>query len=467
MNFISIVFYLFFIVVLALYRLTPEGYRYIVLLIASYVFYGYGSVYAIPVLLGVTVWTFFGGKLIEKTGKKYIFWIFFLLNIAGLVTFKFGKTLSMDLALPIGMSFYVFQSCGYLNDVYRRHMPAERNFLRYAAFVSFFPTVLSGPIQRSRELLPAIRSGEIADSDEMIKGWVLFAWGVFEKTVVSERLLTVVVTGYDEVYLQGTAYLLMAAIAFSLYIYADFSAYSDMARGIGKALGFEVGKNFRNPYLSTSLTEFWTRWHTSLNNWFLENVYIPLGGNRKGKFRKYLHIMIVFTLSGIWHGTGWHFLIWGVLNGVLVVIGQVLRPFKLFVYRKAHVDEELTSILFIRRVITFWIITLTWVFFQNGTREAIYIIRHIILFSPTALFSPDLLVIGGDAVRTVITFLAAAFFCYIQIRRKEESECWKKFKREPRFFQCVSLALLLVVSLFSSFGNNIEQVGTQFLYFQF
>lgn len=313
MNYISLVFYAFIFVFFCVYYLVPQKYRYIVIFIGSYVFYGYSNLKMLFVLAGVTLISYIGGLALSKKHNRFILTLFLILDISILLVFKylnfaianlnifFSKFIpskeqisQVSIALPIGLSFIVFQSVTYLTDIYRNNVEVEKNMIRYGAFVAFFPTVLSGPIQKARELLPQIKAPSTFDGDKAKKGTILFVWGLFEKIMVANKLLLIVNTVFINYQDYNSAYYVLAGISFSLYIYADFSSYSDMARGIAMIMGIHIGKNFDNPYLSLSTSEFWNRWHTSLNSWFIENIYIPLGGNRKGTYRKYVNILIVF-----------------------------------------------------------------------------------------------------------------------------------------------------------------------------
>ncbi len=292
MNFLSWSFAGFITAFVIIYYCVSARYRYIPLLGASILFYGWSDWHYLPILAGVILISYTGGVALYHHRSRLIYAAFFIADLGVLFFFKYtnffilnwnavtGGTLSeLDIILPVGLSFYVFQSVSYLSDVYRKGMAPERNILRYGAFVSFFPTILSGPIQKSRAMLPQIQNPRF-DSEQAIKGVILFIWGAFVKTCVANRLLTIVGTVFtsDAYSTYGTAYYIAAAVSFSLYIYADFSSYSDMAQGVSMILGIDIGRNFLNPYLSTSLSEFWRRWHSSLNDWFIENIYIPLGG---------------------------------------------------------------------------------------------------------------------------------------------------------------------------------------------
>lgn len=485
MNFLSLEFYLFLLVFLIIYYILPQSYRYIAIFSGSYLFYGFKNPKMLLILLLVTSLTYIGGLIIGKNPKKYLIVSFFLLNVCILFVFKYlnfviqnyntivSKLLSniytineVDIILPIGLSFIIFQSCTYLSDVYHKKIEPEKNLIRYGAFVAFFPTILSGPIQKSRNLLPQIKSPGSFDGNQAQKGTVLFVWGLFEKVMVANNLSIIVSRVFDDYLNYDSAYYILAAISFSLYIYADFSSYSDMARGIAKIMGIDVGKNFNNPYLSVSTSEFWNRWHMSLNSWFIENIYIPLGGNRKGLFRKFLNMFIVFFISGLWHGANWHFIAWGGINGILVISGQLLKPLKNFLYCKLKIDESVESIQFCKQVITFGLITITWVFFRNGIKDSLYIVKRMIFFNPINFFDPNLLSISGTNVTTFITLVATVIFCVIQLKRQNEHETYLKYARQPMLVQCICVAVIICVCIFSICSTETE-VNTQFIYFQF
>lgn len=485
MNFLSLSFYLFIPIFLIMYYIVPKKYRYIVICIGSYTFYGYSNFKMLVVLIGVTIISYIGGLAINRKHSKGMLAIFVILEIAVLGVFKYldfaidsynliiskfmpNNTLIYEksIVLPVGLSFMVFQSITYLSDVYRKNIEIERNIIRYAAFVAFFPTVLSGPIQKARELLPQIKNPNSFDGEQAKKGTILFVWGLFEKIVVANRLLVVVNKVFNDYASYNSAYYIVAGIAFTFYIYADFSSYSDMARGIAKLMGINVCKNFNNPYLSVTTSEFWNRWHTSLNDWFIENIYIPLGGNRKGTGRKYVNVFIVFLISGLWHGAQYHFVVWGVINGILVIIGQIIKPLKSKIYSLIHVDENCDSIIFCKRAIVFWLITLTWVFFNNGIYESLYIVKNMVMFNPINFFDENLFSIAGTVVATFITILSTAIFCRVQTRRINESDEYNRFSVQPFFFQSLLIALLICACVFTVCSTDTT-VNTQFLYYQF
>jgi D-alanyl-lipoteichoic acid acyltransferase DltB (MBOAT superfamily) len=233
---------------------------------------------------------------------------------------------AFNVLLPVGISFYTFQALGYSIDVYYGRVRAERDFITYALFVTFFPQLVAGPIERTASLLPQFKENHGFDYDRVTSGLKLAAWGMFKKVVVADRLALYVNGVYGEPGVYPAAALALATFFFAFQIYCDFSGYSDIAIGCARALGFNLIANFRRPYFASSITEFWRRWHISLSAWFKDYLYIPLGGNRKGSFRRHLNLMITFLVSGLWHGAAWHFVVWGALHGAFQVAEHICYP---------------------------------------------------------------------------------------------------------------------------------------------
>lgn len=485
MSIISITFFAFLIAIVISYYSVNIKYRYIVLLIGNYIFYGWKSPYFILFLVFTTIVTYVGGLQVRNNKKKYYFYLllnlsiliickysnFIISNINNFFSLRFESTMiqKLNIILPLGLSFYVFQSSTYLHDVYFEKIDPEYNFLRYAAFVSFFPTLLSGPIQKSRNLLPQMKEPFPFDFDRARKGFVLIIYGIFQKIVVAYFLKIIIDYPTNKMIIDNnsSAFYILSAISFSLYIYADFSSYSDIARGVSKLFGINIQKNFKNPYLSTSLTEFWTRWHCSLNEWFTEIIYIPLGGSRKGKVRKFINIFIVFFISGLWHGASWNFVLWGVINGLLVIIEQIVNPLKSYVYRKLCVDEKNESIILFQRAFVFCMITITWVFFNvSDVKMAIQYIKQITIYEPVRLFVSDIFTFNNTVPSTIILYVSTLVFCIIQYMRKNEKEVYVVFARQPIFIQITLLSFLIMFCIFV-FTSNKSVINMDFLYFNF
>lgn len=341
MIFNSMQFLIFFPIVFLIYFLFPPKIRYIWLLVASYYFYMCWNPKYIFLILFSTIVTYISGIAIERVkekktdNKRKIYYlrgcvaIGFILNLLILFYYKYFKftvdsinrligiinlQIAMpfyDAILPVGISFYIFQALGYTVDVYRGEIKAERNFLRYALFVSFFPQLVAGPIERSKNLLSQVEKPTYFNVDHARQGLITMAYGLFMKVVVADQLANIVDPIYNSWSEQSGMNLMAATVLFAFQIYCDFEGYSQLAIGSAQVLGFHLNPNFRTPYLCTSIRDFWQRWHISLTSWFRDYLYIPLGGNRKGKIRKYVNTMIVFLVSGLWHGASWHFVVWG------------------------------------------------------------------------------------------------------------------------------------------------------------
>lgn len=360
MLFNSIHFLCFFPVVILMYFLIPHRFRYLFLLASSYYFYMcWNYKYALLMALS-TVITYLSGLIIGSVyGKKELLsprrWRFFrkatvfisfFLNLSILFFFKYFNFVSgsitrlflamgivlqqpkVDVILPVGISFYTFQALSYTMDVYRGEIAPERNLLKYALFVSFFPQLVAGPIERSKNLLHQISEVHQFQWSRVKSGLLLMCFGYFQKVVVADRLAILVNQVYNHYQVYEGLEIALATVFFAFQIYCDFASYSNIAIGAARVMGFRLMENFNTPYFSTSVTEFWHRWHISLSTWFRDYLYIPLGGNRKGTLRKYINLMVVFLVSGLWHGASWHFVAWGGLNGLYQVVESASKPLR-------------------------------------------------------------------------------------------------------------------------------------------
>lgn len=408
MSFISPEFVLFFCTIVPLFFILPHKYRWIMLLIFSYFFYAYGNIQYVPILLGTTLIDYFAAIKIEdsktETGRRLWLAASMTSNLGILFIFKYfnffnqslGTVLgyqpfTLDLILPIGISFYTFQSMSYTIDVYKRQMHVERNLGIMATFVVFFPQLVAGPIERATNLLDQFFKEMKWDTDRVVGGLQLMLWGFFKKVVIADRLAVYVNAVYNDVTDYTGMSLILATVFFAFQIYCDFSAYSDIAIGAARVLGFDLMTNFRQPYFSQSVREFWARWHISLSTWFRDYLYIPLGGNRAGFTRGLLNLFFVFLVSGLWHGANWTFVMWGTLHGLAVVFLAVTRQFNInFLTGK---DPFSTSI---RWALTFAFVCFAWIFFRANTwADAMYIVGNLFNFSAsvdlTAPFTAGLL----------------------------------------------------------------------------
>jgi alginate O-acetyltransferase complex protein AlgI len=381
-SFTSLEFCLYFVVVSVVYfQLPPRGRQWL-LLVASAWFYGRFVPAFLLILVGVISVDYIAGRCIERApmgslARRSWLWASLVANIGLLMAFKYGDFLLANFdalvgfvgigepgwrlgwILPIGLSFHTFQALSYVFEVYAGRVPAERDLLRYALYVLFFPQLVAGPIERPQHLLPRLACEARFSAARMRDGLSLMAWGFFKKLVIADRLAPLADAAYRVPGETQAALLVVGTVAFAFQIFADFSGYSDIARGAGRVLGVELMENFAAPYGATSVREFWTRWHRSLSTWFRDYVYIPLGGNREGGIRRARNTLITFALSGLWHGANWTFMVWGLLNGVLVV-GRDVLP------RKSSIRCSRFAMA-LATVGTFLLICLTWVFFRAAT----------------------------------------------------------------------------------------------------
>jgi alginate O-acetyltransferase complex protein AlgI len=472
MVFNSFAFIIFFALVTALYFVTPQRYRWAVLLTGSCYFY----MFFIPIyilILGVTiVIDYVAAILIEKetdparrrmylsvsvlslvlTLAIFKYFNFFNENVAQLAAllhwnYPIG---ALQILLPIGLSFHTFQGLSYVIEVYRGKQRAERHFGIYSLYVMYFPQLVAGPIERPQNMLHQFRDEHRFNLHRTADGLFLALWGLFKKVVVADSLALYVDTVYGaSTHHTGTT-LLVATYCFAIQIYCDFSAYSDIARGVSRVYGIELMKNFETPYFARSISEFWSRWHISLSTWFRDYVYIPLGGNRVSTAKWVRNILFVFMLSGFWHGANWTFIVWGALHGVYLVIE---RGFASLTSRVAHWPPG--AILVGRAaglLLTFHAVVFAWIFFRAANMTAAIDIITRIFTAPGPVFSDPILAQGMFGIAVVIALDAFHRLTEFWDRRTTYSLAF-------RFAYALTLLFGIVLL-------GIEK-GTQFIYFQF
>lgn len=490
MLFNSFDFLIFFPIVTLVYFLIPHALRYLWLLGASYFFYMcWNPKYAL-LMLTSTVITYASGLLIDQADRKSNValkntWVAvsFISNLAILFLFKYfdfaleniNRILSLvgiqliqpsfSLLLPVGISFYTFQALSYTMDVYRHDVVPERNFLKYALFVSFFPQLVAGPIERSSNLIHQISERHHFDLHRVARGLCLMLWGYFQKLVIADRAAIFVNTVYNDPYhYRHYGFVaILATVLFAIQIYCDFSSYSDIARGAAEVMGFSLMKNFDTPYFSQSVAEFWRRWHISLSSWFRDYLYIPLGGNRKGVVRKYLNLMIVFCVSGLWHGASWNFVIWGALNGFYQLFGALTKPLR----KKFGGDPEVFSTRLGKMLITFALICLSWVFFRANTfLDAIVILKGMLSINPWVFSDGTLLCCGLDWSNWMVLGVSLLVLLGISTAKYNGVEIRTWFFQQGLWLQyLIVLAAVFAVLVFGIYGSNYD--AAQFIYFQF
>ena len=489
MLFNSLEFLIFFPIVTLVYFLIPKKFRYLWLLGASYYFYSCWNAQYALLMATSTVITYLSGLFIDKAktdkGRKLSVALSFILNLAILFYFKyfyftmdninmvrglFGLSElvpKFDVILPVGISFYTFQALSYTMDVYRKEITPEKNIFRYALFVSFFPQLVAGPIERSKNLLTQLRENHKFDYLRARNGLLVMLWGFFLKLVIADRAAILVNTVYDKYTEFGGAILLVATICFAVQIYCDFASYSLIAKGAAKVMGFELMDNFRQPYFSTSIAEFWRRWHISLSSWFKDYLYIPLGGNRKGTVRKYFNLMVVFLVSGLWHGASWNFVVWGFLHGMYQIFGAMTLNARKCCTDFLGIDRTTKQYKFFQQIITFALVTFGWIFFRSeGLTQAVVIVKNIFTnFAPWTLWD-SLTVIGLDQSNLLVLVLAICIMIFISKKEQNGDSAFEMIEnmhllaRWPIYY-----ALVFAVLVLGIYGPGFA--ASQFIYFQF
>ena len=493
MLFNSAQFLLFFPVVVLMYFILPKTIRNYWLLVASYYFYMCWNPKYILLLMTSTFVTYASGILLERVKNKKLEeaiatrrknWIVagsFIINIGLLFYFKytnfaidtltsvcnhFGVELSIpnvDIVLPVGISFYIFQALSYTMDVYRDEIYAEKNIFRYALFVSFFPQLVAGPIERSKNLLKQLATPGEFEYENVRAGLLTMLWGFFLKLVIADRAALLVDTVYNNVTEYKGYPLIIASVLFALQIYCDFMSYSIIAKGAARVLGYHIMDNFDSPYFASSIKDFWRRWHISLSSWLRDYLYIPLGGNRKGRLRKYFNIFITFFVSGLWHGAAWTFVVWGVLHGLYQIIEDVLKS--LFTGRmtslKISKDNKFFKVLQI--VITFIFVDFAWIFFRaNSINDAMWVTKNIGAVSGINNFYVEYQNLGLDMRNTIFLFLGILILFAASLVRRNSINLidWISSKN-----YMMRYAVYWVCVLFILFSLDIG--GQEFIYFQF
>ena len=500
MLFNSFGYAVFLPIIFLLHWITPRKWRWALLLAASCFFYAtWGPEYILVLLLTIVI-SYYAALYMERAGKQrgrsangkknrgaspsaktvlvlsiifcagllffFKYLNFFSENVAALLQ-RFSipmQPFTLRLALPIGISFYLFQTISYLVDVYKGKIPAERHFGIYAVYISFFPKVMQGPIERGESLLPQLHKPRRFHYGQASYGIKLMAWGFFKKLVLADGLSIYVSQVYDNLPSYTGFSLMLATFFYAIQLYCDFSGYTDIALGSAGILGIRLSPNFRSPYFASSIKDFWGRWHISLSSWLRDYIYIPLGGSRVGRVRHALNIMITFLVSGLWHGASWNYVLWGGIHGAL----QIIEGF--FPWNKKssrfQTDRRLHAMLCIVTVpATFLLVCFAWIFFRAATlQDAFYVIRNMF----TGIGSPYTY-IHDCALQLGLTFRNLVFHClpliplFLFDLASLKTDVIALISRQRFFIRWpVYILLLLVILLFSEKG-----VTTEFIYMQF
>lgn len=474
MLFNSLSYAIFLPLVFVIYWLLPNKYRWILLLIASYYFYMSWNAKYVFLIFITTFTSYLCAILIEKNRehKKLILILTLLVCLGILFVFKYFNfffesinyllgnklhSVTLNLLLPVGISFYTFQTLSYCIDVYRGNIKAEKHFGYYATFVSFFPQLVAGPIERPDNLLPQLRKEKEFDYNKAVYGLKLMTVGFFKKIVVADNLAYYVDMVYNDLsYYQGFA-LVLASFFFTIQIYCDFSGYSDIAKGSAKLLNIDLMDNFKTPYFSTTIKEFWSRWHISLSSWFKDYVYIPLGGNRCSKLRHYFNLLATFLVSGLWHGANITFVIWGGIHGLLQILEDIF-----------HIKKNTKTYAlswFIRVILIFILMSITWVFFRaSNLHDALYIFKHMFdgITSPRSYIVSGLYSFGVKVpyLLTMLAIYLIPLFIIDYINVKYDA--LTILNNKPMAIRYLAYFVMLLMILLLHYVGEVN-----FIYFQF
>jgi D-alanyl-lipoteichoic acid acyltransferase DltB (MBOAT superfamily) len=499
MLFNSLQYLVFFPIVVILYFIFPFRYRWLWLLTCSYYFYMSWEARYAGLLFVSTFVTYLGGLGLQLANdrkekksprqlaitKKAIVLLSLVMNLGILFFFKYfnffnrvGEALfdrfslewgvsDVNVLLPIGISFYIFQALGYTIDVYRGKIEAERHFGKYALFVSFFPQLLAGPIERASHLLPQFEIKTKYSYESTKEGLLLIGFGLFKKVVIADRVAVLVNNVYNNLEQYGSVTLMIATAFFAVQIYCDFSGYTDMAIGSAKVLGYDISPNFNRPYFSRSITEFWRRWHMTLYNWFRDYIYIPLGGSRVKKYRKHINLMVVFMISGLWHGAAYHFVAWGLIHGFYCIVGDMTKGIRAKVATFLRVDTESFGHRLYQTLTTFAFVCFAWMFFRvSAMRDAIYIIKNFNIRDYYVLFDGSIMdSLGLDRKEFDVAMLSIGVLFFIEWLGTKIDIFAALRKQHLVFRWLVYYALIFYIIIFGSYGDKYN--AADFIYFQF
>lgn len=473
MLFNSIAFLFFFPVVTLLYFLLPHKFRWFLLLFASCFFYMFFKPEYILILAFTIVIDYYAGILLENEqdkGKKKKYLVASIIaNVGVLAVFKYYNFINdnitgvagllgmknpipaLKMLLPIGLSFHTFQAMSYTIEVYRGHQKAERHFGIYSLYVMFYPQLVAGPIERPQNVLHQFYVKQEFNYNNAVRGITLIAYGLFKKMIVADRLATYVNSVYGNIDNANTISALIACCFFSIQIYCDFSGYSDIALGTARFMGFDLMVNFRRPYMATSISEFWGKWHISLSTWFRDYVYIPMGGNRVSKVKWYRNLFTIFMLSGLWHGANWTFIVWGALHGVYSIFAQLTLEVRNKLNKAIGLARLPKLDRFINQCIVFALVTFAWIFFRaENFAKAHAIISKLFAFD----FKFNLSQLSGS-LGPLNLLLSFAVIGLLRL---------SYFLPENMKLKHSLLFLIVVTFLIVTLG---KYAGAEFIYFQF
>ncbi len=485
MIFNSFEFLVFFPLVLLGYFLLPKRFKWVFLLVASYYFYMIWNPPLIFLILFTTAVSYISAILIEKSQSvvKRRFWLCMALitSLGVLFFFKYFNFLAdsavslwnlfggevdfiaLRLILPVGISFYTFQTLSYVIDVYRGSIKAERHFGWYALFVSFFPQLVAGPIERPENLLPQLKEDHRLEAENAYFGLRKMAIGFFKKIVVADLLAEFVNAVYNNAGEATGLGIILASALFSVQIYCDFSGYTDIAIGCARIMGIRLMQNFDRPYSAQSIKEFWARWHISLSGWFRDYLYIPLGGNRCSKARHFFNIFVVFFVSGLWHGASWTFVLWGALHGIYQIVGALTKPLREKLCNLLKIPVQSVFLVWYRRAMTYIWVALSWLLFRaNSISDTGVLTKRLFTAWDEGFFAETMASMGITWTAALVTVFAIGIMILMDRITETETVSHRSVLSHQFTVSTIAMAVLVAWLLLLSVGG-----ASAFIYFQF
>ncbi len=470
MTYTSFGFYIFVILLLALYYIVPLCFRWIILLAGSVIFYFIAYKTGWWIILGTIIFSYVAGIFIqwikekckETEGQaKAIFIIMVILVILPWFAIKDSNFIIVYMlhreqipwVVPMGISFYTLQIISYLSDIYTGKIMAQKNFAKYMLFILFFPQVIQGPVPRYSQLSGQLYNGHIFNESTFVKGLQMVLWGFFLKFMIADKAAVIVDKIFGEPYVYTGYYVLVAGILYSLELYTDFLACVKISQGVAAMFGITVINNFMHPYFATSIKEFWRRWHISFSNWLRDYIYIPLGGSKKGKVRKYLNLMVTFTISGIWHGAGYKFIFWGLMHATGQIAGEVLNPLQEKMYAWLKLPDKIKKTA--QRIIVFFFVMCAWVIFRaDRLKTGISMLKSMFfVHNPWIFFNDSLFTLGLNWKEWIVLIISVLLLVFTEKRQEEDISIRKSILEKPVYIRwTIYIFAILGIVVFGTYG---------------
>lgn len=476
MTFVSIEYYLFLFCILVFYYLFPLKHRWFVLLAGNFSFYWVAGKGGRKMFLALVLLSYLCGILVEKLRensslflRRVSLWGSLLLVSIPLLTIKEGNYLiqrylhhgGWSFVVPLGLSFFTVQIAAYFVDIYHGKIQAEKNPFKYALFISFFPQIVQGPIPRYNQLAPQLLEGHRFMPQNITYGLHLILWGFFLKFVIADKAAVLVNTVFDRPDLYKGVYVLVAGSLYSLQLYTDFQACTKLAQGAAMLFGIRLINNFNQPYFSRSIKEFWGRWHLSFSSCLKDYVYIPLGGNRKGRLRKYINLLATFLVSGAWHGSGYRFLVWGGLHGIYQILGDFTLPTRKKLYSVLGFSEYSSVRHFLQSLCTFFLTTIAWIIFRaDSLRKALSMIASIFtVYNPWILFNDSIFSLGLSWKELLVLACSLGILFWVSLKQEQGVSISHTILKQPLMIRWIIYALtVVIIAVFGTygFGFNVQ-----------